>query len=178
MDDFSKQKIAEDRYAKMKGLPVEEYKGDFNKPHYHNIPSCKIQNEKKAIPEGYSTRYKMEFEQASQDFWKNYPDAFAKYNVGVVVANFGSDRFDVDDFFKRLSNMIRESITAVLATNGYTAESLKEHFTTVDSLLKMMSSEIKKTDTEKKIKPNELASFLHGFVNTYVKNMVKEKKNG
>lgn len=175
MDNFSKQKIAEQQYANLKGVPVEQYDGDYDKPHYHDIKASKIVQNVEEEKETFSTKYKENFEAASRDFWKKYPEAFAKYNAGNMVGKFGANKIDNEDFFKRLSNMIKEVTRIQMSSNGYTSENLKEHFVNLDSILKIISKELIKTDNEKKVKTEDFAAFLHGFINAYIDDIIKEK---
>lgn len=174
MDNFTKQKIAEENYKELRKQPSEPYTGDFKSPHYTEIKNNAISPVYTTSKEVYSTDYKEDFDKAAKDFWqKNTQTGLSKYNGGSITANFGKDKYTLEEFFERVGKFIKESITNELISKKLSTEEITENFKAVDVTLKLLAKSVEKLDETIDIK--NIAAFIHGFVNTYVTNMMVKK---
>jgi hypothetical protein len=176
MDDFSKQKLNEEKYRNMRNntSPVEDYKGDFKSKHYKETKNPTIAQTKIAEKEVFTTEYKQDFDNASRDFWqKNTQTGIMKYNGGSITANFGKEEYTLDELLQRIGNFIKESITTELAGKGIPTTDLTENFKAVEISLKMLAKSVNTINPDTDIK--NITAFLHGFINTYVNNIITKK---
>ena len=174
MDDFSKQKVNEERYKKTKEVPPEEYTGDFESPHYIEKQNTTIKQTKIVEKNVFSTDYKEDFDKAAKDFWqKNISKGLSKYNSGSMTANFGKEKYTLEELLNRIGNFIKESISNELIEKGIPITDLSENFKAIDSTLKLLSKSIETLD--KDIDITNIAGYMHGFINTYVSNVIKKK---
>ena len=173
-DDFTKQKVNEQKYKQLRDAPTEVYTGDYTSKHYEERKNSSIKQTQIQKKDIYETDYKQDFDKASKDFWqKNAPTAIQKYNGGSMTANFGKEDFTVDELLNRMGKFIKESISNDLIEKKLHPEELSENFKAVEVSLKLLAKSLNKLDDKTNV--IGMAAYLHGFINTYVDNIISKK---
>lgn len=174
MDDFAKQAINEKRYKESRNVPVEEYTGDFNSKRYNIVESHAAKATEIHPNDKYLSSYKQDFDKASRDFWqKSAPSSLGKYNGGSLTANFGTEDYSLTELLARMAKFVKESISNELIEKKIPPEDIAENFKAVEVALSLLAKSVEKID--KDIDSKNIAAYLHGFINTYVDNMIKRK---
>ena len=96
-----------------------------------------------------------------------------KYNGGSITANFGKEKYTLEELLFRVSKFIKDSITMELSAKGIPTKDLTENFEAIDIALKMLTKSVHALDDDTNI--TNMAAFLHGFINTYVNNVITKK---
>jgi|TARA_R110002126_G_scaffold121950_1_gene263518 hypothetical protein len=174
MDDFSKQAINEKRYKNTRDVPVEEYSGDFNSNNYNVVANAAIKANEVQVRDSYSNKYKQDFDKASRDFWqKSAPSSLGKYNGGSLTANFGKQDYSLAELLARMGKFVKESISNELIEKKIPPEDIAENFKAVEVSLSLLAKSVENID--KDMDSRNIAAYLHGFINTYIDNMIKQK---
>jgi len=174
MDEIAKQNVAQDKYKKLREAPKKEYHGNYKSPHYKEVPNAAVTQTNIINKEEFQSDYKEDFDKAARDFWqKNTQTGLSKYNGGSVSANFGIEKYTLEEFLNRLSNFVKESITQELNTKKIPTDNLSENFKAVDVALKLLASSVEALDG--KVDITSIAAYTQGFINTYVQTMVNKK---
>ena len=173
MDDQFKQALAEDKYKEIrKSTNFEKYEGNYVSKHYVDMPNVAIKQTIIKPTKEYMTEYQTKFDEAAKDFWKEVdPKNIIKYQSGEVVCNFNSDSLNINEYFGRIFQMIKESLTMELSQNGQTVEELKTSLELLNLSLKTLAEQT--TKIKKDISVRALICFMHGFMNTYIKKNIK-----
>ena len=174
MDNFSKQAKAQAKYDTMRRTPQEEYKGNYESPHYKEVTNNAVKPDTVDIKEEFNSKYKEDFDKASKDFWQRETQTgLAKYNGGSLTAKFGKDVYTLEELLERIGKFIKESITNELMEKKLSTEELAENFTAIEVALKLLAKAVEKVDN--KVDVQNISAYLHGFINTYIETMIRKK---
>tara|TARA_R110000822_G_scaffold242130_2_gene371340 strand:- start:2270 stop:2824 length:555 start_codon:yes stop_codon:yes gene_type:complete len=174
MDDFAKRAINEKKYKETRKSPIEEYTGNFESERYTVVENYAAKATQIPVRDVYSNQYKEDFDKASRDFWqRSSPLSLGKYNGGSLTANFGKEDYSLSELLARMGKFVKESISNELIEKKIPPEDLAENFKAVEVALSLLAKSVEKMD--KNMDSKNIAAYLHGFINTYVDNMIKRK---
>lgn len=176
-EDMNKQAIAKEKYKQLKSQDPKEYTGDYKSPHYIEVENKAVKQTIVKPEATFSTEYKEDFDKASRDYWqRTLQKGLMKYNAGTFSANYGKDIKTLEEFLDRVFTLIKESISNEIMMSGKSTENLKENFKSLEISLKLLSKSVELIT--KDISTDELTSYWHGFINTYVsKSLSKHRRD-
>lgn len=101
-------------------------------------------------------------------FWKKISnDLLTSHDNGVSFGRFGNNNLNNRLLLKRIGDEIKNMITQEYAKKQQTTENLSLQFTILFGILDLIAKDL---DT-KNVSTQALVANLHGFVNSYVKNL-------
>jgi hypothetical protein len=117
-----------------------------------------------------------DFTSPSNAFWAAANQSLLEsYKSGTTVGKYGVKSPDIETFFNRLSNCIKETIMHELQRSQVTGEKYKNELAALDNILKILAEHVKidiegkQTDCVK-----SMCSHMHGFINEYSKVLADE----
>jgi hypothetical protein len=141
-----------------------------NNKHYIEIKNSGNITDAPEISDAYSCSFKTDHIAASKDLWqKTMAEYISDYVKGDMVGRFGKNNSTINDFCSKIFALIKESVTSELSKKNETTEDLKMHLENVNLSLQLFAKEIEKSN----IDIIALSAFLHGFINSYIENVIK-----
>ena len=95
------------------------------------------------------------------------------YKVGWNLGKFGDNsKITTEKFLTRFESVFEESIKNLYRKEGKTVEKITLHFKILESIIFLLSNEVDKQQL-KHMNPESIVAFMHGFVDSYIQNVIK-----